>query len=94
MKAAELMLFPHGEMPGAPAFDRERRFLPVALPLPCAFFADRDALHRFEPFVASHGAAFHRLPVNEDRVRLAQEPRMVPGTALYRLPPERGSGGR
>ncbi len=50
----------------------------AALPLYAEAFEAAGALDKLEGFCALHGAAFYRLPVNTERVRLVREPWTVP----------------
>ena len=50
----------------------------AALELYAGVFEEASALDRLEGFCALHGAAFYRLPVNTNRVRLVREPWQVP----------------
>lgn len=55
---------------------------PVTLPLLAQVFEAAGTLDRLEGFASLHGAAFYRLPPNEDRVTLARReaPLAVPAT--------------
>lgn len=51
---------------------------PVALPLLAELFHERGHLDHLEPFVSTFGAAFYRLPRNDDQLQLVQNSWVVP----------------
>lgn len=51
-------------------------------------FEEEQALDRLEGFASEHGPRFYGLPLNEERIRLVREPRLIP--ELLRL--DDGSG--
>ncbi|TFF21989.1 dihydroorotase [Jiella endophytica] len=62
---------------------------PVAIPYVAQVFDEEGALDRLEAFVSLNGAAFYRLPVNEDKITLRKA---APDEAIFR-PVDAGEDG-
>ena len=64
--------------------------MPVSLPLLAAFFEERGALEKLDPFLSAYGADFYGLPRNTGQLVLERRPWVVPSEYHGAVPPNAG----